>query len=57
MENITDPRLLQQIAAETGVKIGGTIYSDSLSPPNGPAATYIDMMRHNARAFQHALTS
>ena len=57
MENITDPRLLQQIAAETGVKIGGTIYSDSLSPPNGPAATYIDMMRHNVRAFQHALTS
>jgi zinc/manganese transport system substrate-binding protein len=57
LENITDPRLLQQIAAETGVKIGGTIYSDSLSPPNGPAATYIDMMRHNAREFQRALTS
>jgi zinc/manganese transport system substrate-binding protein len=57
LENIADPRLLQQIAAETGAKIGGTIYSDSLSPPNGPAATYIDMMRHNAREFQRALTS
>ena len=57
LETITDPRLLQQIAAETGAKIGGTIYSDSLSPPDGPAATYIDMMRHNARAFQRALTS
>jgi zinc/manganese transport system substrate-binding protein len=57
LENIADPRLLRQIAAETGVKIGGTIYSDSLSPSNGPAATYIDMMRHNAREFQRALTS
>jgi zinc/manganese transport system substrate-binding protein len=57
LETITDPRLLQQIAAETGAKIGGTIYSDSLSPPDGPAATYIDMMRHNARAFQRVLTS
>jgi zinc/manganese transport system substrate-binding protein len=57
LENVTDPRLLQQIAAETAAKIGGTIYSDSLSPPNGPAAIYVDMMHHNARAFQRALTS
>lgn len=57
LENIADPRLLQQIAAETGAKIGGTIYSDSLSPAKGPAATYIDLMRHNAREFQRALTS
>jgi len=57
MENITDPRLMQRIATETGAKIGGTIYSDALSPPNGPAATYIDMMRHNVHEFRHALTS
>ena len=57
LENITDPRLIERIAAETGAKIGGTIYSDSLSPPDGPAATYIDLMRHNAREFQRALTS
>jgi zinc/manganese transport system substrate-binding protein len=57
LENIADPRLLQRIAAETGAKIGGTIFSDSLSPPGGPAATYIDLMRHNAREFQRALTS
>jgi zinc/manganese transport system substrate-binding protein len=57
LENITDPRLIERIAAETGAKIGGTIYSDSLSPPDGPAATYIDMMRHNAREFARALTS
>jgi len=49
IENITDPRLLQRIAAETGATIGGTLYSDALSAPDGPAATYIDMMRSNVR--------
>ena len=49
IENVADPRLLQRIAAETGVRIGGTLYSDALSPPDGPAATYIDMMRSNVR--------
>jgi zinc/manganese transport system substrate-binding protein len=57
LENISDPRLMQQIAAETGAKLGGTVYSDSLSPPDGPAGTYIEMMRHNAREFRRALTS
>ena len=49
MENITDPRLMQQIAKETGAKIGGTLYSDALSDAKGPAATYIDMMRSNVQ--------
>ena len=43
MENITDHRLLDQIARETGAKIGGTLYTDALSPPDGPAA---DLSRH-----------
>jgi zinc/manganese transport system substrate-binding protein len=57
MENIADPRLLQRIAEETGAKIGGTLYSDALSPPDGPATTYIDMMRSNLRELTSALTS
>jgi zinc/manganese transport system substrate-binding protein len=57
MENITDPRLMQQIAKETGAKIGGTLYSDALSDANGPAATYVDMMRNNIRELTKALTS
>jgi len=57
MENISDPRLMQQIARETGAKIGGTLYSDALSGANGPAATYIDMMRNNVREFAAALMS
>jgi zinc/manganese transport system substrate-binding protein len=56
MENITDPRLMKEIARETGAKIGGTLYSDALSPPDGPAATYIDMMRSNLRELTSALT-
>jgi zinc/manganese transport system substrate-binding protein len=57
LENVSDPRLMQRIADETGAKIGGKVYSDALSAEGGPAATYIDMMRHNIRQFSAALTS
>ena len=55
LENIANPRLMDQIAHETGATIGGTLYSDALSPPGGPAPTYIDMIRHNVRALTKAL--
>jgi zinc/manganese transport system substrate-binding protein len=55
MENITNPALIQQIARETGIRVGGTLYSDALSPPNGPAATYIDLMRNNIRQIKGAI--
>jgi zinc/manganese transport system substrate-binding protein len=55
LENTSDPRLMDQIAHETGASIGGTLYSDALSEPGGPAATYIEMMRHNIRQFTKAL--
>jgi zinc/manganese transport system substrate-binding protein len=55
LENVTDPRLARNIAAESGATIGGTLYSDALSPPNGPASTYIDMMRNNVRELYAAL--
>ncbi|MGH6849263.1 MAG: metal ABC transporter substrate-binding protein [Methylocella sp.] len=57
LENVTDPRLVQTIARESGAKIGGTLYSDALSPPGGPASTYIDMMRHNVRELSAALAN
>ena len=52
MENISDPRLLKQIADETGAKIGGTLYSDALTDEKGPAPTYIDLIRHNIRTLE-----
>jgi zinc/manganese transport system substrate-binding protein len=55
VENISDQRLIEQIARETGAKIGGTLYSDALSPANGPAGTYISMMRHNIKTISGAL--
>jgi zinc/manganese transport system substrate-binding protein len=55
LENISDPRLLQRVRAETGVRIGGTLYSDALSGPGGPAANYLDMMRHNLNTLSAAL--
>ena len=57
MENITDHRLLDQIARETGAKIGGELYTDALSGPDGPAATYLDMFRHNVGTLTAALSA
>ncbi|MDE0409270.1 MAG: metal ABC transporter substrate-binding protein [Alphaproteobacteria bacterium] len=57
VESITDQRLLEQIADETGASIGGTLYSDALSGPDGPASTYLDMMRHNVEMLAGALSS
>jgi len=55
VENIASPRVIEQIAKETGVKLGGALYSDSLSGPDGPAANYLAMMRHNARLLADAM--
>ncbi|MDR0259426.1 MAG: metal ABC transporter substrate-binding protein [Comamonas sp.] len=55
LENISDPRLLEQLSRETGAAIGGRLYSDALSPAGGPAATYIDMVETNATTLLKAL--
>ncbi|TIQ74592.1 MAG: metal ABC transporter substrate-binding protein, partial [Mesorhizobium sp.] len=52
---ITNPRLMEQIASETGIKVGGELYSDALSDKSGPAATYIDMMKYNANTIKGAV--
>lgn len=55
IENMTSPRMAQMLARETGAVLGGTVYSDALSPPGGPAATYLDMLRHNTKLFVAAM--
>jgi zinc/manganese transport system substrate-binding protein len=55
LENISDPRLIRRISAETGARIGGTLYSDSLTGEKGDAPTYIDMVRHNIKVLTGAL--
>ncbi len=57
IENVTDPRLIEQIRRETGAAIGGRLYSDALSPPDGPAPTYLKMFRYNVATLTKALAS
>jgi zinc/manganese transport system substrate-binding protein len=55
IENISDPRLMQGIAHETGARVGGKLYSDALTAPGGEAQSYIELMRHNVRQIAAAL--
>jgi zinc/manganese transport system substrate-binding protein len=57
LENISDPRLIRQISAETGARLGGTLYSDSLTGEKGEAPTYIELVRHNIKALTSALAN
>lgn len=47
LENMSDPKLLTQLSQDAGVKPGVALYSDALSRPGKPGATYLQMMRHN----------
>ncbi|MDP2021435.1 MAG: zinc ABC transporter substrate-binding protein, partial [Hydrogenophaga sp.] len=55
VESISDPRLIAQIGRETGVKPAGELFSDSLSDAQGPAASYVAMMRANTTALTQAI--
>lgn len=55
LEKLGDPRLIGRIAAETGAKLGGTLFSDSLTGSAGEAPTYIQMMNHNIRELTRVL--
>lgn len=54
VENIRDPRLIQQIAEEAGATVGGTLYSDALAS-HAPANTYLGMFKHNLDTLMVAL--
>lgn len=56
-ENISDARLVEQIAAEAGLTLGGVLYSDALSGPDGPAPTYIDLIRTNVSTITAAVAA
>ena len=55
VENISDPRLMERVAREAGARVGGTLYSDALSPPGTEADTYLRLMAHNANTVLAAL--
>ena len=55
VESISDPRLIEQIGREAGVKPAGELFSDALSDASGPAGTYVAMMRTNTQAMAQAI--
>lgn len=55
VENVTDPRLMQQVAKESGAALGGELYSDALSKPGEAAPTYIDMFKNNVTKIVAAM--
>lgn len=56
VESTINPKLLSQIAQDNDVKIGGSLYADSLGEKDGPAGTYVDMIRHNTNTIVNGLT-
>lgn len=52
IENMSDPRLIERIAQETGARVGGELFSDALSKPGEGGDTYVAMFRHNAEALR-----
>lgn len=55
VETISNPRLIEQIGRETGVKPAGELFSDSLSKAGGPADSYVKMIRYNTSALTGAI--
>ena len=55
LENMEDPRILEQISKETGVRPGGTLFADALSKPGEGGATYLEMIKHNAELLIAAM--
>ncbi|MBV6272604.1 metal ABC transporter substrate-binding protein [Alcaligenaceae bacterium CGII-47] len=47
LENAANPKLMQRIAQETGVRMGGMLYADALDAPEREAGTYLGMFRWN----------
>jgi zinc/manganese transport system substrate-binding protein len=57
LENISDPRMMRQLAEDTGLNIGGRLHSDALGPPGDPSGTYLGMISANAQVLLAAMRS
>jgi zinc/manganese transport system substrate-binding protein len=55
LENMSDPRLIETVAGETDLAVGGELYADALSDKDGPAPDYLSLFRYNARQLLDAL--
>ena len=57
LEMGADPRLARQLADESGVAVVTELFTESLSPADGPAPSYLEMMRFNTRTIVNALAT
>lgn len=55
LENMSDPRLVAQLAKDAGVAIGGKLYVDALSPADGPAPSYVAMFKNNVALLKDGM--
>lgn len=55
IENMNDPRFIESLAADTGIAVGGDLYADALSGPDGPASDLLSLYRHNQSELLKAL--
>ncbi len=56
VESTVNPKMLQQIAADNQIVIGGSLYSDSIGDEYSEAPTYLDMLLHNSKTISNALS-
>jgi manganese/iron transport system substrate-binding protein len=56
-ESTVNPAPAEQVARETGARYGGVLYVDSLSEPDGPVPTYLDLLTVTARTIADGLTA
>jgi ABC-type Zn uptake system ZnuABC Zn-binding protein ZnuA len=56
IESTINPKLLEQVARDNGIRIGGKLFSDSLGEQGGPADSYTRMIRHNTDVIVEGLT-
>jgi len=57
VESTINPKILEQLAADNRLRIGGKLYSDSIGSKDSPAPTYYDMLKHNTDVIVAALTA
>ncbi len=56
VESTVNPRMIRQIAEDTGASVGGSLFSDSIGDADSGAPTYLDMLRYNTRTIVRGLT-
>lgn len=56
-ESTVAPRIQQEVVAATGARLGGVLYVDSLSPKDGPASTYLDLLQYTADTIKAGLVA